>query len=293
MHGDNRPSPSSTGAPRPAPAPGPSWAEKGHKGPSAPAPAMPTTPVSEAPSERSGQRDPDEGRVTAATDATHRAAREWFGYGCWTAPYWFVGMEPGGEGDGASHESWYRRGGGELIDCRAHHLDCGFTRWHEADRPATQPTWRRVIQLLLSYKGEDTNLDAVARYQRDRLGAIGDETAVLELSAHHAVNIDVDVARTQYREERMALISRRMREYKPAFVVFYGRTYKAEYERVVGQPFGGDGSVWRDGTLCVLTPHPVAKSGPPPTYWISLGAAMRSAVDAGAGAPLAVADAGR
>lgn len=53
--------------------------------------------------------------------------REWFGYGSWSASYWFIGMEPGGEGDGASHESWERLGAGELIDCRAHRCDCGFS----------------------------------------------------------------------------------------------------------------------------------------------------------------------
>jgi hypothetical protein len=219
--------------------------------------------------------------------SSERAAREWFGYGTWTAPYWFVGMEPGGEGDGASHESWERLGGGELIDCRAHHLDCDFTRSHGLDRPPTQPTWRRLIQLLLSYMGESTDLDAVARYQRDRLGASGDETAIIELSARHAVNMDVDVARRQHRDERIALIGSRLREHAPSFVVFYGRSYQVEYERVIGGPFGSGDAVWRGLTLCVLTPHPVAKSGPPPEFWTALGRAMRSAVDAGPSSPLA------
>jgi hypothetical protein len=145
-------------------------------------------------------------RVTA----TLRASHEWFGYGSWSAPYWFVGMEPGGEGDGASHESWERLGAGVLIDCKAHHLDCGFTRWHVGERPPTQPTWRRLIQLLLAYKGEETDLDAVARYQRDRLRASGDETAIIELSAHHGVNMNVHVERTAHRDERISPIRRRL-----------------------------------------------------------------------------------
>lgn len=41
------------------------------------------------------------------------AARKWFGYGRWDAPYWFVGMEPGGTEDASSYESWKRLGGGE------------------------------------------------------------------------------------------------------------------------------------------------------------------------------------
>jgi len=225
--------------------------------------------------------------------AAERAARGWFGYGSWGAPYWFVGMEPGGEGDGASHESWERLGGGELIDCRAHHLDCGFTRWHGAERPPTQPTWRRLVQLLLAYKGEDTSLDAVARFQRDRLGAVGDETAVIELSAHHAVNMGIEVARTQHRDDRTALIRRRLDENEPTLAVFYRRMYQSEYQRVAGAPFGPDGAVWRGRTLCVVTPHPVAQSGPPPPYWVSLGRGMRKAVDAGPGSALPPVDATR
>jgi len=30
-------------------------------------------------------------------DDAREMARSWFGYGRWSAPYWFVGMEPGGD----------------------------------------------------------------------------------------------------------------------------------------------------------------------------------------------------
>ena len=219
-------------------------------------------------------------------NATELAAREWFGYGTWDAPYWFVGMEPGGEGDGASHESWERLGGGELIDCKAHHIDCNFTRWHGAERPPTQNTWRRLIQLLLAYKAEPTDMDTVARYQRDHLGAVGDETAIIELSAHHAVRMDVPVDRTAHRDDRIGLIRSRLDDHHPRFVVFYGRTYQGEYERVIGVPFRSDGSAWRGSTLCILTTHPVAQSAPPPAYWIVLGNAIRTTLEEGEGAAL-------
>jgi hypothetical protein len=32
-------------------------------------------------------------------------------------------MEPGGTEEASSYESWLRLGGGELIDCKQHHLD--------------------------------------------------------------------------------------------------------------------------------------------------------------------------
>lgn len=226
----------------------------------------------------------DEDRMTA--DVTERAAREWFGYGRWSAPYWFVGMEPGGTGDGASHESWARLGGDELIDCKQHHLDCGFTRWHDGDRPATQNTWRRLIQLLLAFKGEDTSLVSAARYQSHCLGSADGETAVIELSAHHAVSMDVHVARTDHRDERIARMTQRLDEHAPAFVVFYGHTYAHEYARIVGASFGASQSLWRGGTLCVLTRHPTSRPAPTVAYWIGLGHAVREAVNGGPGTAL-------
>lgn len=40
-------------------------------------------------------------RDTIEEDPKVLAARNWFGYGRWDAPYWFLGMEPGGTDDHA------------------------------------------------------------------------------------------------------------------------------------------------------------------------------------------------
>lgn len=69
--------------------------------------------------------------------ARDEAARRWFGYGRWAAPYWFVGMEPGGTDEHASYESWVGLGACALIDCRDHHEDSNrragktVTKWHQ------------------------------------------------------------------------------------------------------------------------------------------------------------------
>jgi hypothetical protein len=143
-------------------------------------------------------------------DARSRAARHWFGYGRWDAPYWFVGMEPGGKDEHASYESWLRLGGGELLDCKAHHLDSGFTKWHGGRRPPTQSTWRRLMQALLAYKGEPTDMDAVSVYQRDRWGMREGETALIELMTLHAQSLSHASDRTTHREERVKTIGERL-----------------------------------------------------------------------------------
>jgi hypothetical protein len=42
------------------------------------------------------------------------AAEQWFGYGRWAAPYWFAGMEPGGQDDARVYETWHELGAPEI-----------------------------------------------------------------------------------------------------------------------------------------------------------------------------------
>jgi hypothetical protein len=128
------------------------------------------------------------GRIVTSW-TTLRAARKWFGYGRWNAPYSFVGMEPGGTVAASSYESWKRLGGGELIDCKQHHLDTNFNRWHGDDQHGTQPTWRRLIQTMLGFEGLDATLEDVLRYQHDGWGYENDDTALIELGALHAPSL--------------------------------------------------------------------------------------------------------
>jgi hypothetical protein len=211
------------------------------------------------------------------------AARSWFGYGRWDAPYWFVGMEPGGTDDHASYEVWMQLGGTELIDCRAHCLGTNFFKWHGGDRPPTQPTWRRLIQLLLGYEGKAGDLDAVSIYQRDKWGALKGDTALLEVSALHATSIDTLVDRDAYRDQRITTLKERLEAYRPKFVVFYGRGYSDIYEKIVNARFDANGDAWRGSTLCVLVQHPTGRSIPAEMksgeWWIAKGREMRARTD--------------
>lgn len=219
------------------------------------------------------------------TDAKTLAAESWFGYGRWDAPYWFIGMEPGGDDTHASYEAWLALGGTELIDCREHHLwkrntlgveDRKWTRWHDGDRPATQPTWRRLIQLLLAYKGEPTDMHAVSQYQRMPWGSLSGETAVIEVAAGHSPRMSGLVP---FRKQRISTIKRWMREESPTFAVMYGTSYREIYEKIAGA-FDADGFAWFGETLCVLVQHPTAVPGHPPQWWIDKGKQVRAVINA-------------
>ncbi len=208
-----------------------------------------------------------------ADSAKEQAARNWFGYGRWEARHWFVGMEPGGDDDHASYESWLELGGEQLIDCKEHHQDSNrragriVTRWHENADPPVQSTWGPLIRMQLAFNAPSTQ--TVGAYQRDSWGSKTGDTALLEISALHARGLDVEVERALYREERIAEIRRRLHEHKPDLVVFFGKTYRRAYEKIVGR-FGPDLWRWTGETLCVLVQHPAFRYGPPED-WERLG----------------------
>ncbi len=207
------------------------------------------------------------------------AARSWFGYGRWDARYWFVGMEPGGTDEIESYEAWMALGGAELIDCKAHHLssdDPVWRKWHTGPRPPTQPTWRKLILLFLSFEGTPTDIDAIARFQMEDWGSENGETALIEVSALHAPNLGANVDRLAYRDERIATIRERLTEHEPRFVILYGVGYREIYERIAGSPFDADGFTRSGPTLCVLVEHPTARPGKPPEWWIEKGLEIRN-----------------
>jgi hypothetical protein len=220
------------------------------------------------------------------TDSRALAAKSWFGYGRWDAPYWYVGMEPGGTDDDANYDSWLDLGGGELIDCKQHHLHplntgANGKKFFFGDRPPTQTTWRRLIQTRFAFKGQEklaANLDDVAKFQKESFGSICGDIALIELSALHARSLkDKHVDRTEHLRERISLIAKRLDENpQTKFVLFYGLTYRNYYQELASGPFDDKGTFcWRKNTLCVLTRHPVRSK---PEFWIDLGKQIRERI---------------
>jgi hypothetical protein len=231
-------------------------------------------------------------------DRVHRmdvkvlAAETWFGYGRWDAPYWFIGKEPGGGDDPEQYASWLRLGGGHLIDCRDHDLDCPAARkpgmWHGGERPPLQSTWRPLIAMVLGYEGAPAyDEDSVRRYQDERWGRSDGDTALLELSAIAARSVSQEEAmRLMYVRDRIATFRRHLEETPPQFVVFYGGGADpvngvpylehwraiAEHNLTVGEP------VLIGDTVFVAERHPTAH-GTTNAHWFELGRRVRAMVD--------------
>jgi len=154
------------------------------------------------------------------TEDQRALALGWYGYGRWKAPYWFVGIEPGGDGLDACVRMWNALGRGELLDIAAHH-DENERDWFGRNVTKTHATWQKLIWLLMYYQGREPDAAAVLDYQKTRLGRANDETALLEISAIPAVNNGIARPRMLHRDERVTRIQKRLLQHQPELVVFY------------------------------------------------------------------------
>src|SRR5258706_11670073 len=103
-----------------------------------------------------------------------------FGYGSWSAPIWFVGMEEEG---GASAgeialrlEAWSARGRKSLEDLVDYYRAFGVAKYFE-DRPARQrtygpllqPTWKQLVRVLLGIHGDHPSTERIRQVQSESL----------------------------------------------------------------------------------------------------------------------------
>lgn len=207
-------------------------------------------------------------------------AEHFFGYGKWDAPFWFIGPEAGIGKDGddslsSRYESWKRLECAPVVDCEKHHREFGFARWHDPP-PPTQPTWRQLIRLLLTYKGMEPDLDAIRKYQREKWGSSNGETCVIELYGVPAPSMATPRDRTTFLSRRIERIRQEAAEHHPEFIVMYGTGQRDEWVKIANAAFDSGGLCRMDGTVAAIAPHPVTH-GLGNEYWVNLGNRLRRA----------------
>ena len=211
-------------------------------------------------------------------DEQRALALGWYGYGRWQAPYWFIGIEPGGDELDACVRMWNALGRGELLDIVAHHEEHDRD-WFSANATKPQATWQKLVWLLLAYKNIEPSPAAVLDYQKKRLGRADDETALLELSALPAYSTGVSRPRMLFRSERVEKIRERLLMHQPEFAVFYSpdngrdRRYVDAWNAITKTTLVRDEPVLVGRTACVMTYHPNGKWAK--AYWTSIADALR------------------
>lgn len=205
-------------------------------------------------------------------------AEQWYGYGRWEAPFWFLGPEPGGIGPNGPMKAWDELGRGELLDCREHHLEFGCTKWH-VPQVRLQPTWNKLIVLLQSFKGEPDSTEARRKYQAERWGAKSGETCVIELCPVAAPALGFGTFDgSNLQKRRIALIQDRLKNHQPKFIVLYSKSHLDSWEEIVGSAFDGKGVSRVGRTIALTTPHPVAFKSTN-ADWIGYGNLLRRLAD--------------
>jgi hypothetical protein len=213
-----------------------------------------------------------------ATATLERFTTTFFGYGSWAAPIWIVGMEEGG---GATVEEvmhrlavWEQRGQRDLEDLAQYHHAIGVTKHLNADA-RIQPTWAKLIHLLLGARGLPFDTEQVRSFQARHLGRNNGDTCILELLPLPSPNVrtwlyapwnvpylrDRDSYRLHLIPQSVERIRARVSTCRPKAVVFLGMSYLKHWQKIAGTPLEvqGDVAVAGGDTLYIAVRHPAAR----------------------------------
>ncbi|MDQ3705444.1 MAG: hypothetical protein M3437_09535 [Chloroflexota bacterium] len=211
--------------------------------------------------------------------------KEFYGHGSYEAKYWFIGMEFGGGGSFeeivSRIEGWHRRGGKGLEDLGPQGVGTG-SRWFLPPYPL-QPTWAKLVRIMMSAEGQPTESGSLRAYQKDRLGREGGLDCIVELLplpspglghwkfypaiAERHPQLAYLKDRATYTSHvapmRIAHLQTRIEQHQPRAVVFYGSGYRHWWRQIAGEQFEPSSlnkvQVARKGhTLFVVMQHPTA-----------------------------------
>jgi hypothetical protein len=206
-------------------------------------------------------------------------ARCFYGFGRWDAPFWFIGPERGkGPTERADNErrirAWVALGRPDVCDCRRFHNEIGENRWHR-ESPSLQRTWRSLMLLLMAAMERPHDSNSLRTYQRTLWGkGEAGETCVIELSGIGARSLATPAEQHRFLHGRIEVIREQLRIRKPAVVVLYGVSHREHWDRIAGADLLCDQVQRCDGTLFVLTPHPLTH-GKSDADWVKLGRVLR------------------
>lgn len=236
-------------------------------------------------------------------------AHTFYGYGNYNGAYWFIGIEERGNLFQDVEKRllvWDSRGRSELDDVALFHKAIGYGSLFEKqpnkpDTPRLQPTWNKLIRILLSAAGRvSDNEDAaeltklVREYQQTKLGRTQEESCLIELfplpsQSSHAKDwiygnyssLDYCTNRKVYEEHFMSLrishIKDLITQYKPPVVVFYSKKYLSCWEQIADMTFSDDASldismVQSKSTIFMIMKHPAYWTpGKTSAYFHNLG----------------------
>ncbi len=231
-----------------------------------------------------------------------------FGYGTFEAPIWLIGIEEGGgnkkEDIEAKMESWQKSENEGLLDVYEQHKqfpDTNLFESHNGKKIRIQPTWNKLIRLLLAFNHENISKDIVKAFQQLRLGRTNSDHCLLEIFPLASPNNkawryaewfpenELLESRERYQREvglqRLETLKHKITQYKPKVVVCYSTKMKKYWDVLIDHAATESFSmgiyaahfVVKEGTLYVLCPHPIHMRRN--EYWHVLGGEIKNRVE--------------
>ncbi|SHE91996.1 hypothetical protein SAMN04487965_0949 [Microbulbifer donghaiensis] len=207
------------------------------------------------------------------------------GYGNLESDFWFIGMEEGGGNtveEIQARLSYWIEGGCKVVeDVAEYHQKFGMGYFFD-ESPKNQPTWNKLIRIILALEQQPLSLNCVKAFQKDRLARQGGDNCLLELfplpspSVGHWLYSEVSAldylaSRDRYKahlqELRIELLREKIAKYKPKLVVFYGNNpeYRQYWGKIADCELTGieiEGrpafKAFNGETLYLVVSHPVA-----------------------------------
>ena len=210
-----------------------------------------------------------------------------YGYGRWSASFWFVGVEEGGVTDlkdvDKRIESWLQFNS-EVIDIKKHHIRIG--QGHQfVGKAKLSRTWANLIRLRMGFDGKrNVDKEDVREIQKNDFGHSDSDNLLIELfplpaktskQAHWMYQSISEIPflsnRKTYEdalvESRVAFITNKVKTHRPKFVVFYALNKREYWNKIIGEQFKDKKNavsvrgvdiylVKKFDTTFVLTPHP-------------------------------------
>ncbi|MBA5628706.1 hypothetical protein [Moheibacter lacus] len=186
-----------------------------------------------------------------------------FGYGNLNSPIWFIGIEEGFRvrdryQNGIDllklrFERTYNQNSIDVVGGMEGVSD--HLKWYQ-NATEIQDTYKRLIQILLQWRGQpidDSSVLGVFNDNVNGLGRINSDNAILELLPLPNPDLgqwiyeeyaegDLDFLRDRktyqksVRKERVEGLKRLVQEYEPEVIVFYSRSYVNEAKKLIENP---------------------------------------------------------
>jgi hypothetical protein len=206
-------------------------------------------------------------------DLVETMSRDFYGYGKWDAPFWFIGSEPGGDGNERRAREFARIGVDGLCDCKVFHEAVEEFRWHREppEKTILQPTWRRLMLSLMPSLKLGTDQAALREYQCRHWGMRNGETCVIELGGLSARSLATAVDRNSFRDRRINLIKAKMERSSPQLVVMYGAGSRDAWNTISACNYAR-GHLMKPGKTQFAFMHGPTAAGERDDEWIDLGA---------------------